>query len=70
MLEAPAATRKSNEFLHSPRPDTEVGPVVRNLMRKASAEYIDRGLSVLYLAFECWIGAMSMTLKWSRQYCL
>lgn len=49
--EAPAATRKSNEFLHSPRPDTEVGPVVRNLMRKASAEYIDRGLSVLYLAF-------------------
>ena len=38
-------------FFHSPRPDSEVGPVVRNLMRKASAEMLDRGLSVLYLAF-------------------
>ncbi|MEV4952462.1 DUF3320 domain-containing protein [Paenarthrobacter nitroguajacolicus] len=38
-------------FFHSPRPDGEVGPVVRNLMRKASAEFLDRGLSVLYMAF-------------------
>jgi hypothetical protein len=36
---------------HSPRPDSEVGPVIRNLMRKSSAEFLDRGLSVLYLAF-------------------
>ncbi|WP_131813825.1 DUF3320 domain-containing protein [Mycolicibacter kumamotonensis] len=41
----------SGEFYHSPRPDAEVAAVVRNLMRKASAEFIDRGLSVLYLAF-------------------
>ncbi|MHA7190515.1 DUF4011 domain-containing protein [Arthrobacter sp. MDT2-16] len=38
-------------FFHSPRPDREVGPVVRNLMRKASAEFLDRGLAVLYVAF-------------------
>ncbi|WAH97525.1 DUF3320 domain-containing protein [Arthrobacter sp. MMS18-M83] len=38
-------------FFHSSRPDSEVGPVVRNLMRKASAEFLDRGLSVLYIAF-------------------
>lgn len=38
-------------FFHSPRPDSEVGPVVRNLMRRASAEFLDRGLSVLYVAF-------------------
>lgn len=38
-------------FFHSPRPDREVGSVVRNLMRKASAEFLDRGLSVLYVAF-------------------
>lgn len=38
-------------FFHSPRPDSEVGPVVRNLMRRASSEFLDRGLSVLYLAF-------------------
>jgi hypothetical protein len=38
-------------FFHSPRPDGEVGPVVRNLMRKASAEFLDRGLAVLYVAF-------------------
>ena len=38
-------------FFHSPRPDSEVGPVIRNLMRKSSAEFLDRGLSVLYLAF-------------------
>lgn len=38
-------------FFHSPRPHSEVGPVVRNLMRRASSEFLDRGLSVLYLAF-------------------
>lgn len=33
------------------RPDSELGPVLRTLMRRASAEFIERGLSVLYLAF-------------------
>ncbi|MDP7724180.1 DUF3320 domain-containing protein [Mycobacterium sp. TY814] len=39
------------DYFHSPRPNSEVGPVIRNLMRKSSAEFLDRGLSVLYLAF-------------------
>lgn len=39
------------DCFHSPRPDNEVGTVVRNLMRRASTEFIDRGVSVLYLAF-------------------
>lgn len=38
-------------FFHSPRPDNEVGTVLRSLMRRAAAEYLDRGLSVLYMAF-------------------
>ena len=38
-------------FFATPRPDNEVGPVVRNLMRKANAEFLDRGLAVLYFAF-------------------
>lgn len=38
-------------YLHSPRPDSEIGSVVRSLMRRATAEFLDRGLSVLYLAF-------------------
>jgi hypothetical protein len=41
----------SGRFLFSPRPDAELGPVLRNLMRRAQAEYLDRGLAVLYLAF-------------------
>jgi hypothetical protein len=41
----------TSQILHSPRPDTELGPVLRNLMRKAQTEFLDRGLSVLYLAF-------------------
>ncbi|WP_406032198.1 AAA domain-containing protein [Nocardioides sp. NBC_00163] len=41
----------SGVFFHSPRPDGEVGPVVRNLMRRAAAEFLDRGLTVLYVAF-------------------
>lgn len=48
--ELPVAAR-SGAFLHSPRPETELGPVLRNLMRRATVEYIDKGLSVLYLAF-------------------
>lgn len=49
--EADTAESLPGTFFHSPRPDSEVGPVIRNLMRKSSAEFLDRGLSVLYLAF-------------------
>ena len=38
-------------YFHSPRPDREIGPIVRNLMRRAATEFLERGLSVLYLAF-------------------
>lgn len=48
---SPAPPSPSAQFLHSPRPDADLGPVLRNLMRKAQTEYLDRGLSVLYLAF-------------------
>ncbi|MDD4866608.1 MAG: DUF3320 domain-containing protein [Mycobacterium sp.] len=37
--------------LHAPRPEKELGTVLRGLMRRANAELLDRGLSVLYLAF-------------------
>ncbi len=37
--------------LHVPRPENEVGPVARNLMRRANEEFLDRGLSILYVAF-------------------
>jgi hypothetical protein len=47
----PAPPAPSDQHFHSPRPDAELGPVLRNLMRKAQAEFLDRGLSVLYLAF-------------------
>ncbi|MEI2276686.1 DUF3320 domain-containing protein [Paenarthrobacter ilicis] len=47
----PARPAPPGAVFHSPRPDGEVGTVVRNLMRKASAEFLDRGLSVLYMAF-------------------
>ncbi len=40
----------SGLILHSTRPDRELGPVLRNLLRKAKQEFLDRGLSVLYLA--------------------
>ncbi|WP_084079264.1 DUF4011 domain-containing protein [Demequina sp. NBRC 110057] len=33
------------------RPHKDVGSVLRNLMRRANTEYIDKGLSVLYVAF-------------------
>ncbi|WP_246140105.1 DUF4011 domain-containing protein [Protaetiibacter larvae] len=42
--------RRGN-LLHVPRPDAELGPVARNLMRRANEEFLDRGLSVLYVAF-------------------
>ncbi len=42
---------RSGAFLHVPRADTEIGPVVRTLMRRANEEFLDRGLSVLYVAF-------------------
>jgi hypothetical protein len=41
----------SGYFFHSPRPDGELGPVLRTLLRKSQEEFLDRGLSVLYLAF-------------------
>lgn len=37
--------------LHSPRLDSEIGPVARKLMRRAQAEFLDRGIAVLYVAF-------------------
>lgn len=47
----PATLPPSGQFFHSPRPDADLGPVLRNLMRKAQTEFLDRGLGVLYLAF-------------------
>lgn len=37
--------------LHVPRPDSDIGTIARTLMRKANQEFLDRGLSVLYIAF-------------------
>lgn len=48
---APLLPEPPGRVLHSPRPDKDLGPVLRNLMRRAETEYLDRGLSVLYLAF-------------------
>jgi len=42
---------RRGSLLHVARPDTELGPVARNLMRRANEEFLDRGLSVLYVAF-------------------
>lgn len=42
---------EGSDVLRSPRVDTELGPVLRNLMRKANTEFLDRGLSVLHVAF-------------------
>jgi hypothetical protein len=36
--------------LHTLKADKDLGPVLRSLLRKAKQEYLDRGLSVLYLA--------------------
>ncbi|WOQ70385.1 DUF3320 domain-containing protein [Microbacterium limosum] len=46
-----ARPARAGTFLHVPRVDTEIGPVVRTLMRRANEEFLDRGLSVLYVAF-------------------
>lgn len=37
--------------LHTPRAHKELGPTLRTLMRTANAEWLDRGLHTLYLAF-------------------
>ncbi len=42
---------RTGAFIHVARPDIEIGPVARNLMRRANEEFLDRGLSVLYVAF-------------------
>jgi hypothetical protein len=46
-----ARPARSGAFLHVPRDDGEIAPVVRTLMRRANEEFLDRGLSVLYVAF-------------------
>lgn len=46
-----ASPARAGAFLHVPRTDAEIGPVVRTLMRRANEEFLDRGLSVLYVAF-------------------
>ena len=40
-----------DRVLHTPRPENEIGTVLRGLMRRANEELLDRGLSVLYIAF-------------------
>lgn len=37
--------------LNAPRPHSEVRTVVRNLMRKSSTAFLDRGLTILYVSF-------------------
>lgn len=46
-----AASLPTSAHLHCPRPDAEVGTVARSMMRKANAEFLERGLLVLYMAF-------------------
>ncbi|WP_413334508.1 DUF3320 domain-containing protein [Brevibacterium sp. GP-SGM9] len=41
----------SSADLTVPRPHNEVHSVARNLMRKASATFLDRGLTILYVSF-------------------
>lgn len=36
--------------LRSPKDDKDIGPVLRSLLRRSKQEYLDRGLSVLYIA--------------------
>ncbi len=45
------APARAGSLLHVARLDNEIGPVARNLMRRANEEFLDRGLSVLYVAF-------------------
>ncbi len=42
---------RGGKLLHVSRPDNELGPVTRNLMRNANEKFLERGLSVLYVAF-------------------
>ncbi|MEY2848472.1 MAG: hypothetical protein RI885_1137, partial [Actinomycetota bacterium] len=46
-----ARPARTGSLLHVPRADAEIGSVVRTLMRRANEEFLDRGLSVLYVAF-------------------
>lgn len=46
-----ARPARTGSLLHVPRADVEIGSVVRTLMRRANEEFLDRGLSVLYVAF-------------------
>ncbi|WJK40109.1 DUF3320 domain-containing protein [Solwaraspora sp. WMMA2056] len=50
VLRQPALPVDATALARVTRPDNEVGPVLRNLMRRSNQEYVDRGLSVLYLA--------------------
>ncbi|MGB3602671.1 DUF4011 domain-containing protein [Gordonia sp. (in: high G+C Gram-positive bacteria)] len=43
--------RPSNAHFHCARPDSEVGTVARSLMRRASSDYLERGVSILYMSF-------------------
>ena len=47
-LVAPPARPRT---FHVPRAESEIGPVARSLMRRSNQEFLDRGLSVLYVAF-------------------
>lgn len=47
---APLPTPR-RQALHVPRLHSEIGPVARTLMRRANEEFLDRGLSVLYISF-------------------
>ncbi|WP_282852847.1 DUF3320 domain-containing protein [Gulosibacter sediminis] len=42
---------RGRNMVHVPRPENDIGTIARTLMRKANQEFIDRGLSVLYIAF-------------------
>lgn len=41
----------SGYMLRSPHLDKDLGPILRGLMRRANAEFLDRGLHVLYASF-------------------
>ncbi|MDP9317561.1 MAG: DUF4011 domain-containing protein [Actinomycetota bacterium] len=37
-------------MLRSPRAHKDLGPILRNLMRRGNTEFLDRGIHVLYVA--------------------
>lgn len=45
------ARQSPGNSLHVAMPEKDIGSVARNLMRRATQEFLDRGLSVLYMAF-------------------